>query len=114
MSDCTIVTSGHHGIISEQYLYQTIVQFDKTIVLPRKRATGSIHDYLFCYCPLVGILFEVLRIANFYIYTNRSFNDNIIDVSYYILELKFKLQVEQITSNKNNNLKYICKFFFYL
>ncbi len=55
-SDYTIVTS-------EQYLYQTIVQFDKTIVLPRKLAIGNIHDYLFCYCPLVGILFEVLRIV---------------------------------------------------
>ncbi len=49
-------------VASEQHLFQTIVQFDKTIVLPRKLATGSIHDYLFCYCPLVGILFEVLRI----------------------------------------------------
>ncbi len=55
-SDCTIVTS-------EQHLYQTIVQFDETIVLPRKFATGNIHDYLFWYCPLVGILFEVLRIV---------------------------------------------------
>ncbi len=42
-------------VTSEQHLYQTIV-------LPRKLATGSIHDYLFCYCPLVGILFKVLRI----------------------------------------------------
>ncbi len=50
-------------IASEQHLFQTIVQFDKTIVLPRKHATGSIHDYLFCYCPLLGILFEVLRIT---------------------------------------------------
>ncbi len=41
---------------SQQYLYQTIV-------LPRKLATGSIYDHLFCYCPLVGILFEVLRIG---------------------------------------------------
>ncbi len=56
MSDCNIVTSGQHW-------YQAIVQFDKTIVLPRKRATGNIHDYLFGYCPLVGILFEVLRIV---------------------------------------------------
>ncbi len=53
---CTIVTSGQH-------LYQTIVQFDKTIVFPRKRATGSIHDYLFCYCPLVCILNEILIIV---------------------------------------------------
>ncbi len=34
-------------VASEQHLYQTIVQFDNTIVLPRKLATGSIHDYLF-------------------------------------------------------------------
>ncbi len=46
-------------VASEQHLYQAIV-------LPRKLATGSIHDYLFCYCPLVGILFEVLRIGNPY------------------------------------------------
>ncbi len=39
---------------SRQHLYQTIVQFDKTIVLPKQFAIGSIHDYLFCYCPLVG------------------------------------------------------------
>ncbi len=49
-------------VASEEHFYQRIVQFDKTMVLPRKPATGSIHDYLFCYCPLVGIPFEVLRI----------------------------------------------------
>ncbi len=43
-------------VASEQHLYQTIV-------LPRKLTTGSIHDYLFYYYPLVGILFEVLRIV---------------------------------------------------
>ncbi len=51
-------------VASEQHLFKKkkkIVQFDKTIVLPRKLATGSIHDYFFCYCPLVGILFEELR-----------------------------------------------------
>ncbi len=42
-------------VASEQHLYQTIV-------LPTKLATGNIHDFLFCYCSLVGILFEVLRI----------------------------------------------------
>ncbi len=55
MSDCTIVTSDHHGNIRTT-LYQTIV-------FPGKLATGSIHDYIFCYCPLVCILFEVLRIG---------------------------------------------------
>ncbi len=49
-------------IASEQHLYQTIVQFDKTIVLLRKHARESIHDYRFCYCPLVSILFKALRI----------------------------------------------------
>ncbi len=54
----------------EQHLYQTIVQFDETIVLPRKLATGNIHNYLFWYCPLVGILFEVLRIVAYENYSN--------------------------------------------
>ncbi len=51
-------------VTSEQHLFQTIVQFGKTIVLPRKLATGSIYDYHFCYCPQVVILFEVLRIVS--------------------------------------------------
>ncbi len=58
-----MTTSGHDGSIRKKHLYQTIAQFDKTIVLPRKLATGSIIDYLFCYCLLVGILFEVLWIT---------------------------------------------------
>ncbi len=42
----------------------TIVQqSDVTIVVPWQWSTGHIHDYLFCYCPLVDILFEPLRIA---------------------------------------------------
>ncbi len=43
-SDCSVVTS-------DQHLYQTIVQLDKTIVLPRKLPTGNIHDYLFATAP---------------------------------------------------------------
>ncbi len=35
MSDCTIVTSGHH-CTSEQHLYQSKVQFDKTIIITQK------------------------------------------------------------------------------
>ncbi len=50
-------------LVASEYLYRTIVQFNKIVVLPRKLATGNIHDYHFCYCPLVGILFEILRIA---------------------------------------------------
>ncbi len=42
----------------------TIVQSDVTIVVPWQLSTGSKHDYLICYCPLVGILFKVLRIKN--------------------------------------------------
>ncbi len=40
----------------------TIVQSDVTIVVPWQLSTGSIHDYIFCCCSLVGILFEVWRI----------------------------------------------------
>ncbi len=39
-----------------------IVKSDVTIVVPWQLSTGSKYDYLFWYCPLVGILFEVLRI----------------------------------------------------
>ncbi len=42
----------------------TIVQSDVTIVVPWQLSTESMHDYLFCYCPLVVILFEVLRIED--------------------------------------------------
>ncbi len=39
-----------------------IVQSDITRVIPWQLSTGSKHVYLFRYYPLVGILFEVLRI----------------------------------------------------
>ncbi len=48
MSDCTIVTASQSGIIT------IIVQFDKTIVLSRKLATGSIHDYICLLLPPSG------------------------------------------------------------
>ncbi len=38
-------------VASEQHLYQAIVQFDKTILLPRKPTTGSIQDYIFWLLP---------------------------------------------------------------
>ncbi len=41
----------------------TIVQSDVTMVVPWQLSTGSKHNHLFCYCPLVGILFKVLRIT---------------------------------------------------
>ncbi len=41
----------------------TIVQSDITIAVPWQVSTWTIHDYLYCYCPLVCILFEVLRIV---------------------------------------------------
>ncbi len=64
---------------SELHVYPTIAQFDKTIVLPRKLATGSIHDYMFCYCPLVGILFEVLRITQHKVYRRLHYTVNKIN-----------------------------------
>ncbi len=48
------------SIVTSDY---TIMTSRQIIVLPRKPATGSIHDYLFCFGPLVGILFEVLSIV---------------------------------------------------
>ncbi len=45
------------------WLDVTIVQSDVTIVVPWQLSTRSNHDYLFCYCPLVDILFKVLRIV---------------------------------------------------
>ncbi len=41
----------------------TIVQSDATIIVPWQLSTGSKHDYLFLLLPVVGILFEVLRIT---------------------------------------------------
>ncbi len=41
----------------------TIAESDIIIVVPWQLPTGNKHDYLLCYCPLVGILFEVLRIT---------------------------------------------------
>ncbi len=49
-------------VASEQYLYPTIVQFDKTIVLPIQVGSRKYTCYLFWFLPLVCILFEVLRI----------------------------------------------------
>ncbi len=40
----------------------TIVQSDVTIAVPCQLSTGSIQDYLFWYCPIVGILFEVQHV----------------------------------------------------
>ncbi len=42
----------------------TIVQSDITIVVLQQLSTGSKHDYLFCYFPLMGILFDVVRIMD--------------------------------------------------
>ncbi len=57
-------------VTPEKHLFQTTVQFDQIIVLSRKFAIGSIHDYLLCYCTLVGILFEILRIEKRFSITN--------------------------------------------
>ncbi len=57
LSNCTIVRDKRCSDV-------TIVQSDVTIVVPWQQSTGSKHYYIFCYCPLVGILFEVVRIGN--------------------------------------------------
>ncbi len=51
-------------VASEQHICQTIVQFDKRIVLPGQRETSSTHDYFLLLPPLVGILLEILRIPS--------------------------------------------------
>ncbi len=61
LSNCTIV--GYVVLMLPCWPDVTIVQSDVTIVVPSQLSTGSKHDYLFCYCPPVGILFEVLRIG---------------------------------------------------
>ncbi len=50
-TSCWLLPSGCTIVTSKQLLYQTIIQFNQTIVLSRNLATGSIHDYLFCNCP---------------------------------------------------------------
>ncbi len=35
--------------------------------------TGNKHDYLLCYCPIVGIIFEVLRINKLFFYKKTCF-----------------------------------------
>ncbi len=65
-------------VVSEQHLYQTIV-------LPRKLATGHIHDYLFCYCPLVGILSEEHVIGNGrFVFNMFIMNKSIHGYVYYV------------------------------
>ncbi len=65
-SDCTIVTSGQHGSSIRTTFTSNIstISQNKTIVLTIKLATESIYDYLFFYCLLVCILFEVVRIIS--------------------------------------------------
>ncbi len=77
-------------VASEQHLYQTIVQFDKNNSFAhRKLATWSTHDYLFCYCPLVSILFEVLRIEIVYfIYHFSKTNTHLFVYLYRLLLIK--------------------------
>ncbi len=64
MSDCTIETSGHHGsVISTSNLiwWTTFISNNSTT---QKTCNRKYTWLLFSYCPLVGILFEVLRIGS--------------------------------------------------
>ncbi len=65
-------------VATEQHLFQTIVKFDKTIVLPRKLATWKNTWLPFLLMPLVGIPFEVLRIARQNTTFTRMCRDNTI------------------------------------
>ncbi len=61
-------------VAAEQHLYQTIV-------LSRKHATGSTHDYFFCYYPLVAILFEGLRIVR-HAKVNQEMGEHVVTFVY--------------------------------
>ncbi len=77
----------------------TIVQSDITIVVPWQQSTGRKHDYRFCYCPLVGIIFEVLRnnyntttidyvktYDHYYIYLYRSTMINLVIILIILIQ----------------------------
>ncbi len=55
----------------------TKIQSDVTVLVPWQLPTGSIHDYLYCYCLLVGIVFEVMIIDGFlnFIYYEIKYED---------------------------------------
>ncbi len=57
----------------------------KVILVPWQLSTGSIHDYLFCYCPLVGILFEVLRIISYPRHLYPSLWDTLVKLGFIVL-----------------------------
>ncbi len=92
MSNCTIVW---YNCCSDAI----IVPYDVTIIVRWQLSTKSEHDYLFCFCPLVGILFEVLRILCEvthhlqWTYSNTliasPLPDNVYECSYYMQIISF-------------------------
>ncbi len=73
-------------LISPWWPGVTIVQSDVTIVVPWQLSTGSIHDYPFYYCPLVGILFEVRRFQTFFTESSYwSYTINILNYQQQII-----------------------------
>ncbi len=91
LSNCTIVWYKCPDV--------TIVQYDITIVVPWQLPTQSQHDYLFCYCPLVDILFEVLRI-DFYLY--------LLAVTFNMLSPRHIFLLRVIGNICHHTLCYLC------
>ncbi len=73
-----------------------ILQSDITLEVPWHLSTGSKHDHLFCYCPLVGILyyrywqFNMTSHCNF-IWVVRVISVMLINLIYYLIITKCHL-----------------------
>ena len=66
--------------------------------------------------PIEGDIFEVLNycilVAKFYIYRQRLFNDNDIDLFSFLVELKYKIKIEYGICKNNNTLDKFEKYLF--
>ena len=66
--------------------------------------------------PIEGEIFDVLNhcilIAKFYIYRQRLFNDNDIDFFSFLVELKYKIQIEYSICKDTDTLDKFEKYFF--
>ncbi len=89
----------------------TIVQSDVTIVVPWQLSTGSKYDYLFCYCPLVGILFEVLRIV--WLKINLQNSTQYLSI-WCITQISHKITLCKIKSAAMNNKHPDWLFLYYI
>ena len=66
--------------------------------------------------PIEGDVFEVLNycilVAKFYIYRQRLFNNNDIDLFSFLVELKYKVKIEYSICKHNNTLDKFEKYLF--